>query len=97
MAHFAQLDENNTVIQVIVVNNEVINNLEFPASESIGIEFCKSLYGSNTIWKQTSYNNNFRQNFAGIGMRYDPVKDWFGEERIVSIEEPTEMITITRI
>lgn len=77
MAHFAQLDENATVVAVIVVNNEVINNLDFPDSESIGIEFCQSLYGSFTIWKQTSYNGNFRKNYAGIGDTYDTKLDAF--------------------
>lgn len=70
MAHFAQLDENNVVIQVIVVNNDVVNNLPFPESEPIGIEFCQSLYGSNTIWKQTSYNSNFRGLYAGKNYFY---------------------------
>jgi hypothetical protein len=77
MAHFAQLDENNVVIQVIVINNEVIQNLPFPESEPIGVEFCQSLYGTDTVWKQTSYNNNFRDVYAGIGYSYDPVLDIF--------------------
>lgn len=77
MAHFAQLDENNIVMTVIVVNNDVVNNLPFPESEPIGVEFCQSLYGPQTIWKQTSYNNNFRGLFAGIGFTYDLVKDEF--------------------
>jgi hypothetical protein len=77
MAHFAQVDVNNIVFNVIVVNNEVLENKEFPESESIGVEFCKFLFGSDTTWKQTSYNSNFRGRFAGIGMTYDPVKDEF--------------------
>lgn len=77
MAHFAQLDENNVVLQVIVVSNDVIQNLPFPESEPIGIDFCKSLLGANTIWKQTSYNNNFRKNYAGIGYTYLPQSDVF--------------------
>jgi len=77
MAHFAQLDENNVVLQVIVVNNEVIHNLPFPESEPIGVEFCQSLYGADTVWKQTSYNGNFRGVYAGIGYSYDPVLDIF--------------------
>jgi hypothetical protein len=70
MAHFAQLDVNNIVTEVIVVNNAVIDNLPFPESEPIGVEFCQSLYGVDTVWKQTSYNNNFRKNYAGIGYTY---------------------------
>ena len=72
MAHFAQLDETNNVIQIDVVNNEVINNLPFPESEPIGIAFLKSIYGEVTNWAQTSYNNNFRGIYATIGGFYDP-------------------------
>lgn len=96
MAHFAQLDENNTVIQVIVVSNEVINNLPFPESEPIGIEFCKSIFGNDTIWKQTSYNKNFRGHFAGIGIFYDPEKDIFGLP-FVEPEENLDLIQVTKI
>jgi hypothetical protein len=77
MAHFAQLDENNVVLQVIVVNNEVVQNLPFPESESVGVEFCQSLYGADTVWKQTSYNARFRSRYALIGGKYDPLKDEF--------------------
>lgn len=77
MAHFAHLDENSFVINVIVVNNAVLNNTEFPFSEQIGVDFCKSLYGQDTIWKQTSYNASFRKNFAGIGYTYDSTRDAF--------------------
>lgn len=77
MAHFAKLDANNKVIEIIVVNNEVIYNLPFPESESIGIEFCKSLYGQDTVWKQTSFNSNFRQSYATIGGLYLEEYDCF--------------------
>jgi hypothetical protein len=76
MAHFAKI-ENNIVQQVIVVNNEVLENKEFPESEPIGITFCKSLYGSDTEWLQTSYNENFRGKYAGVGDTYDPATDTF--------------------
>jgi hypothetical protein len=62
----------NTCGQVIVVNNEVLENKTFPESESIGIAFCKLLYGEDTEWLQTSYNANFREAYAGPGMIYDP-------------------------
>jgi hypothetical protein len=76
MAHFAQLDENNIVIQVIVVhNNELLDN--GTESESKGIDFCKSLYGTDTVWKQTSYNGSFRRNFAGAGFTYNQLRDVF--------------------
>ena len=77
MAHFSQLDENNVVLTVIVVNNDVVQNLSFPDSEPIGIAFCQSLYGASTVWKETSYNANFRKNYAEIGGSYDPVMDAF--------------------
>jgi hypothetical protein len=77
MAHFAQLDETNTVLQVIVVNNDVINNAQGLDGEAIGIAFCQSLYGANTSWKQTSYNGTFRKNLAGMGYLYDPIRDAF--------------------
>lgn len=77
MAHFAQLDANNTVKTIIVVNNSVIDDLPFPQSENVGIEFCQTLYGNNTVWKQTSYNNNFRKHYASIGFTYDTTLDAF--------------------
>ena len=76
MAHFAQLDENNTVTQVIVVANEELM-LDGVENETKGIMFCKSLFGEDTRWVQTSYNGNKRKNYAGIGYTYDPVNDWF--------------------
>jgi hypothetical protein len=76
MAHFVQMN-GNVCGEVIVVNNEVLENKPFPESEPIGIAFCKSIYGENTEWKQTSYNGNFRGRFAGIGMMYDPELDEF--------------------
>jgi hypothetical protein len=72
MAHFAQLTQDNTVLQVIVVGNDSISNLPFPESEPVGIAFCQSLLGSDTRWAQTSYNANFRYNYAGIGYTFDP-------------------------
>ena len=76
MAHFAKLDQNNIVTQVIVVHdNELLDN--GVESESKGIDFCKSLYGTDTVWKQTSYNASFRRNFAGIGFLYNEMRDAF--------------------
>ena len=77
MAHFAKLDANNVVTEVIVVNNAVVEDLPFPESEPLGAAFCQSLYGADTVWKQTSYNANFRGIYAGIGDTYDPVNDVF--------------------
>lgn len=72
MAHFAQLNQDNIVTDVIVVNNDVIQDFPFPQSEPIGVAFCQSLFGANTIWAQTSYNGNFRGKYAGIGDLFDP-------------------------
>ena len=74
MAHFAQLNEQNIVMQVIAVANEelLLNDVE---SESKGIAFCQSLFGG--IWVQTSYNGNVRKNYAGIGYTYDLGRDAF--------------------
>jgi hypothetical protein len=77
MAHFAQLNEHSIVTQVIVVNNDVVDNLPFPESEPLGIEFCKSVYGPDTQWAQTSYNASFRYKYAGIGYTFDSVEQAF--------------------
>ena len=76
MAHFAQLDENNVVQQVIVIANEDCGGGEFPSSEVPGQAFISGL-GLEGTWKQTSYNNNFRKHYAGIGYTYDEVNDVF--------------------
>ena len=75
MAHFAKLDDNNKVIAVHVVNNDVItiNGVE---SEQAGIDFLSELH-AHSNWKQTSYNNSFRNTYAGIGMSYVPHLDAF--------------------
>lgn len=70
MAHFARI-ENGIVREVIVVNNEVLLDDNGVEQESIGIAFCKSLYGDNTEWVQTSYNGNFRGKYAGSGDKWD--------------------------
>ncbi len=74
MAHFAKLDENNTVIQVIVVDNNelLVDGVEV---EEKGVEFCQRLLGGR--WVQTSYNGKFRKNYAGIGYTYHSNEDAF--------------------
>lgn len=75
MAHFAELDDNNFIKQVIVVhNNELLDELG-NESEQKGIDFCISLFGGR--WIQTSYNGSLRKNFASIGYTYDPVANHF--------------------
>lgn len=105
MAHFAQLDENNVVTQVIVVhNNELMDN--GVESEAKGIAFCQSLF-PNTNWKQTSYNGNIRKNYAGIGFTYDahrdafippkPYPSWLLDEATCTWQPPIKMPTDGKI
>jgi hypothetical protein len=75
MSHFAKLDENNIVLAVHVVNNEVIT-IDGAESEQVGIEFLTGIHG-HANWKQTSYNGNFRKQYAGIGYEYDEENDVF--------------------
>jgi len=70
MAHFAQLDGDNIVTQVIVVSNDDTSDSGGVETESIGVAFCQKLLGASTNWKQTSYNGNMRGNYAGIGYTY---------------------------
>lgn len=70
MAHFAELDENNVVIRVLVTSNEMPNE---------GYDWLVENLGGT--WVQTSYNGNFRKNFAGIGLIYDPERDAFRSEQ----------------
>jgi hypothetical protein len=69
MAHFAKLDANNIVTQVIVVANEDTCDAVGVEKEHIGAAFCEKLLGG--VWKQTSYNANFRKHYAGIGFKFD--------------------------
>ena len=68
MAHFAKI-ENNTVAQVIVINNEVLLDANGVEQESIGAQFCHNTFGGE--WLQTSYNGNFRGKYAGAGDTWD--------------------------
>jgi len=77
LAHFAQLDENNVVTQVIVVGNDDIKDVNGNEVESIGVAFCQKLLGADTNWKQTSYNSNMRVRYAGIGYSYNAELDAF--------------------
>lgn len=77
MAHFAELDENNKVVNVVVVNNSDILDEDNKESEALGITFLNNFYGEDKNWKQTSYNSNFRQTYAGIGYEYNETDDVF--------------------
>jgi len=75
VAHFAKLDENNVVTQVIVVANKDTSDASGVEKEHIGAAFCERLFGGT--WKQTSYNGNMRKNYAGIGFSYNADIDAF--------------------
>jgi len=71
MAHFAKLGIGNIVERVEVVSNDIAT------TEQAGLDFLNNLYKTRDVWKQTSYNNNIRKNFAGIGYQYDQTRDAF--------------------
>jgi hypothetical protein len=75
MAHFAEVDQFNRVLRVIVVDNKDTSDASGVEKEHIGAAFCERLFGGT--WKQTSYNGNFRKNYAGIGFTYDAARDAF--------------------
>lgn len=81
MAHFAKLDSNNVVTEVIVISNDTLIGIDGQESEQNGINFLNSLYGFYPRWIQTSYNSNFRKNFASIGYTYDSTRDAFIEPK----------------
>jgi len=68
MAHFAELDQDKTVLRVLALDNSVIENEQGQRVEQLGVEFLQSLFGSDTLWKQTSYNTR-------AGIHYDPNTD----------------------
>lgn len=78
MAHFAEIDENNIVIRVLVVSED---------KENIGEKFLSEDLGLGGTWKKTSYNTHngnhllggtpFRKNYAGVGYSYDESRDAF--------------------
>lgn len=76
MAHFAKLDGNNRVTEVIVVNNAVLLDDAGQESEERGVTFLRMMYG-HANWRQTSYNATHRKNYAGVGYTYDITRDAF--------------------
>ena len=74
MAHFAKLNDDNKVIEVNVLNKDV---LDMNNEEASGISFLTDWSGGYSNWKQTSYNGNFRKNYAGLGYIYDSIRDAF--------------------
>jgi hypothetical protein len=81
MAHFAELDENNIVVKVTVVDNNIETSsgkLGINDKHVDGETWCKNFFNQpDTTFKQTSYNHNFRKQYAGRGYTYDAAKDKF--------------------
>jgi len=77
MAYFAKLGTGNIVENVISINNAVITDANGNEQEQLGVDFINKLYNTRDVWKQTSYNNNIRKNYAGIGYSYDQTRDAF--------------------
>jgi phosphatidate phosphatase PAH1 len=76
MAHFAKIGLNSKVIEVLSLHNNELKDSNGIEQEANGIDFLTKLTGY-PVWKQTSYNSNFRKNFAGIGYTYDEDRDAF--------------------
>ena len=99
MAHFAQINDDNLVTQVIVVANQDTADQQGIENEAIGAAFCNSLLGGT--WKQTSYNGKIRKNYAGIGYKYDaeldafippqPYASWLLDETTCQWKAPVDM------
>lgn len=77
MAHFARINTDWVVEQVIVVNNDVLLNEQGIECDWLGEQFCQQLYGAHTKWIQTSYNGNKYKNFAGVGYTFDSYRHAF--------------------
>jgi hypothetical protein len=77
MAYFAKLGTGNIIENIISINNSVITDSNGIEQEQLGVDFINKLYNTRDVWKQTSYNNNFRKNYAGIGYSYDQSRDAF--------------------
>jgi hypothetical protein len=106
MAYFAKLGKGNIVEQVISINNAVITDANGVEQEQLGNDFINKLYNTRDVWKQTSYNNNIRKNYAGIGFKYDQARDafiapkpfnsWTLNEDTCIWEAPVAMPTLTQ-
>lgn len=77
MAYFAKIDENGIVLQVIRVADDDAPDPAPSHSEPLGQAFISDVLGLPGEWRQTSYNGNFRKQYAGIGWRYDSLADVF--------------------
>lgn len=87
MAHFARIDSENKVQEIIVVNNDVLTDENGQESEALGQAFIASL-GMEGTWLQCSYNGSMRGRFPGFGFIYDAELDEFIAPVVEVIEEP---------
>lgn len=76
MAHFAEIDNNNNVLRVVVISNADIIDANGVEQEQLGIDLCNQIVGQGH-WVQTSYNNKFRKMFGQPGFKYSPDADVF--------------------
>ena len=100
MAHFAELNSAGVVLRVVVISNDELLD-DGVECESKGVARCQKLFGTDTIWKQTSYNANMRKNYAGIGYTYNaardafiapqPYKSWVLDEATCQWQAPKQM------
>lgn len=100
MAHFAKLNNENVVIEVLVVHNNELLDENGNEQESLGIQLLHNLFGSDSIWKQTSYSGKIRKNHAGIGYTYNeqydafippkPFESWVLDEVVCKWKAPTD-------
>lgn len=98
MAHFAELDENNVVLRVVVVDNRDTSDSSGVEREHIGSAHLEKILGG--VWKQTSYNATFRKNYAGVGYTYNtsldafippkPYASWILEQNTCQWQAPIE-------
>lgn len=77
MAYFAQIDESGTVLQVISISNSDAPDPATEHSEPLGQAFIADVLRLAGEWRQTSYNDTFRKQYAGVGFHYDAVADVF--------------------
>ena len=79
MAHFAELDNNNVVLRVVVISNDDVdaNGGDLSTGAEDFVEALVPASSGGVAWKQTSYNHNFRKQYAGIGCSYDASKNMF--------------------
>ena len=89
MEHFASENNINTLYQVSVVDNANLLDENGNESEAVGIAYLTQVHGEGFVWKQTSYNNNFRNKYASIGYTYDAVTDTFTPPPTPEVDDET--------